>query len=215
MKLKNNLPKNIILPALFGLLFYLFLTLGVNYRLISKSKTFNLIGISLGILSLYGIVIGVLKNRMNLVLGYAGFTIGRFLIGIILPIIITIYQYYFYEPPKLYNSILEKENIRFATDFKKCHKIKYGTFFTGHDTIIRYFENNKDFELIKGYDGQITNRIKWLDSCSYVRFDESNGLTSDYVRLGNFKQNLHYMYSKPSRTHYLTDENIEMVISIK
>jgi len=203
------------LPALFGLLFYVFLTLGINAQLISKSKTLNLVGISLGILSLYGLVIGVLRNRMNLALGYAGFNIGRFLIGFILPIAVTIYQHYFYEPPKQYDSILEKKNIRFVTDFKKCHKIKYGTFLIGLDTIIRYSENNKDYESIKRRGSQITNRIKWLDSCSYIRFDESNGLTSGYVRLGNFEQDLHYMYSKPARTHYLSEEKIEPVVNLR
>ncbi|MFI0427949.1 hypothetical protein [Mariniflexile sp. HMF6888] len=214
--MKSNLSKNIFLPAIFGLFFYLFITLGANANLISQSKILNILGISLGVLGLYGIVIGMLKNNTNLAIGLAGFNIGRFLFGFIIPIVVSVYKFYFYIPSDHYNSILEKENIEFTVDFKECHKIKYGTFIVqNYDTIIRYNENNKDYEIVKTFDSQTTNRIKWLDSCSYLRFNESNGLASEYLRLGNFEGRTHYLYSKPSSSHKLSDEKIEMVIEVK
>ncbi len=83
------------------------------------------------------------------------------------------------------------------------------------DTIVRYSENNKDYEIVKTFESQITNRIKWLDSCSYVRLDDSNGLTSEYIRLGNFKEGIHDFYSKPTSLHKLSDEKIEMARELK
>ncbi|HSI70728.1 MAG TPA: hypothetical protein VK941_10880, partial [Gillisia sp.] len=65
-----------------------------------------------------------------------------------------------------YDSLLEKENFTLKPDFEECHRIKYGRFLAGFDTIIRYSSSKMDMEKIISPEGSNIYTIKWLDSCT-------------------------------------------------
>lgn len=168
----------------------------------------------LGAVVLYGIVIGAINNLTNLDLGFAGYKLSSLLFGLVIPLGLFLYNNYHKTPKPSYSSLLEKENITLKSNNKECVRIKYGSFTNGTDTIVRYSENSRDYELIKSSAKEIKNRIKWLDSCSYVRLENINSV-SDYIRLGNFEDNQHYRYTKPGVPNYTDQETYEMIITIK
>ncbi len=112
-----------------------------------------------------------------------------------------------------YRSILEKENINFKSNGFECSKIKYGSFTNGTDTIVRFIEKGKNYELTKSLGIETLMRIKWMDSCSYVKLNSNNSVY-EYIRLGNFESEQHYIHSKPGDYHSITDESYEMIIKI-
>jgi hypothetical protein len=145
-----------------------------------------------------------------------GFYIAHIIFSIVVPIFMIVNQVFFTDHSlKKPNSLIEKENIEFISNPLECHKIKYGTFLNGIDTIIRYSENDKDYELVKitGLDDKL-NRIKWLDSCTYVRIINKGSVT-EYIRLGNVENEKHQMFEKPSITHKMEEEKITTLTEIK
>jgi hypothetical protein len=209
LSLKNRLPKNIIVPAIFGMLLYIFLFLSQNWEVFSNNTTISWIAMLLGAVVLYGIVIGAINNLTNLDLGFAGYKLSSLLFGLVIPLGLFLYNNYHKTPKPSYSSLLEKENITLKSNNKECVRIKYGSFTNGTDTIV-----SRDYELIKSSAKEIKNRIKWLDSCSYVRLENINSV-SDYIRLGNFEDNQHYRYTKPGVPNYTDQETYEMIITIK
>jgi hypothetical protein len=195
------------------MILYVFLFIGKNADVFSNNSTIGWIGMALGVLVLYGLGFGVLNNITNLELGYSGFKLSTLFFGLLIPLAIFIYNFSFNEPETKYSSLLEKENITLISNNKACSKIKYGSFTNGSDTIVRYSENNFDYELIKTLDQQFKNRIKWLDSCSYVRIENNNSV-SRYIRFGNFENDFHYMYGKPASVHNINNETYEMILEI-
>ncbi|CAH8294699.1 hypothetical protein EV196_108171 [Mariniflexile fucanivorans] len=120
---------------------------------------------------MYLIVYAVINKKESFGISLLGFYIPHILFSIGLQIFLIINQIFFTDHDKNEpKSLLEIEKIELVSNPIDCNKIKYGTFVNGIDTIIRYSENNKDYELIKtiGFEDKL-NRIKWLDSCSYVR----------------------------------------------
>ena len=212
----KQILKATIRPIFIGILFYLFVLLANNSELIAEDLIRTWTTLIAGALFIYLIAFAAINHKKSFDIAAIGFYIAHLLFSIGLPIFMIINKVFFVDysekPPR---SLLEKENIEIVVDFKECHKIKYGTFMLDSDTIVRYSENNKDYETVKTFDSQITNRIKWLDSCSYVRLDENNGLTSEYIRLGNFKDGIHDIYSKPTSLHKLSDEKIETASKFK
>ena len=209
--------KTIIGPLIVGILFYTFIFLGLNFELISNNSILTWVAIIGGTILLYIICFGILKSPKKNTLGVLGVVIAKVLISIGVPMFLIFSE--LYSPPKTIeekpHSLLEKDKIKFESISHQCNRIKYGKFSNGIDTIIRYRENDKDFELVKSFNKEKNNRIKWLDSCSYIRIDERNNSISRYVRLGNFKNSSHQMYSKPSISHKMEDEKMETVFELK
>lgn len=212
--MSNNRPRNLIVPALFGVLFYIFLKLAQNTILYTFYPQLSLLGISLGAIFLYALVIGLLNNKINLLAGAVGYKFAVGLFGIIIPISVHIYSYYFYTEAPKYNSILERDNIEFVSIDDKCKTVKYGLFSNGCDSIIRFHENGKDYQRIISEGQDQLNRIRWLNPCEYVVI-EGVDLASEYVKLGNFEELNHYMYSKPPALHSLKEEKNEYIITLR
>lgn len=198
---------------MFGFILYILLFIGENSEYFADNSTVMWIGMLLSILFLYGLVIGIVNNITNLELGLAGLKLSSLFIGLIIPIGLFSYNYFYKEAPIKYSSLLEKNNIKLITNPNACYGIKYGTFTNGIDTIIRYSEKHINYELIKTTNQQFTNRIKWLDSCSYLRLEKNNSV-SRYIRLGNFESDIHFMYSKPASVHNINEESYEMILSV-
>lgn len=208
--------KVIIRPLFFGFLFYLFILLGHNANLISHDSIRTWTAIIAGTLFMYLIVYTVINKKESFGISAIGFYITHFLFSIGTPIVLITNQVFFADlnknGPK---PLIEKDEIEFVSSPIDCNKIKYGIFLNGIDTIVRYSENNKDYELVKtvGLEDKI-NRIKWLDSCSYVRIT-NKGSVIKYIRLGNIKNTEHQMYEKPAITHQISEENIKTLRELK
>ena len=196
------------MPALFGLVFYVAMFLGGNWALLKAYPILNLLGIFCCAAFLYAFVFGVIKNPLNLAVGVSGFKWSRILVGLILPFILFVYQRFFYKPKEQFNSLLQKEQKFMERDSERCISMKYGTFTDGRDTVIRFQEDKRDFELIKSSGEEATTRITWIDSCMYYTVSEK-GLVLKIVQLGNFDADGSFEeYSKPGFIHELDDEKI-------
>ncbi|MCK7591440.1 hypothetical protein M0G43_12710 [Subsaxibacter sp. CAU 1640] len=212
----KDVLKSIIRPMFFGFLFYLFILLGYNAHFISKDSIRTWTAIIAGTLFIYLIVYAVIHRKESFEIGALGFYIAHILFSIGMPIFLIINQVLFTDRTKnAPKSLLQKNNMELVSNPIDCNKIKYGKFLYGIDTIIRYSENKVDYELIKtiGYDDQL-NRIRWLDSCSYVRVTDK-GLVTKFIKLGNIKNGEHQMYEKPGGTHTMSEENIKTVTELK
>ena len=213
--MKNNLPGNLRIPALFGILFYIGLFLGRNSDLLNDYPILHLFGISVLVVSLYALVFGIIKNPLNLAVGTSGFKIAAILIVLLLPFGVFVYQKFYYKPEKQYKSLLEKEQIAIIPNGTECIKNKYGVFTNGYDTIIRFKRNNVDYEQIKSFKKEEALRIKWVDSCVYYAV-KNNGLLVRIERLGNFKYDETFeQYSKPAAIHEISEERILLLKKIK
>lgn len=206
----------IIFPIITGILFYIFLFLGMNARVISQNSTAGLLSIALGAVLVYAIVFGMINNpEDNFTFGYFGFRFARVFLAITLPILSIVYR--MYSPSTTVaapESLLQKENITFATDAKRYPEVKYGVFVKGYDTINRFVHEGFDFETIKTIQGEKTYKIKWLDSTSYCRVDPRNSLILEIVNLGNFANGTYQMYTKPAGSHEMRSERIQTVYKI-
>ncbi|WP_040254769.1 hypothetical protein [Psychroserpens mesophilus] len=212
----KEILKSIIRPIFFGFAFYLFILLGYNTNFISNDSIRTWTTIIAGTLFIYLIVYAAINKKESFGISAIGFYITHILFSIGLPIFLIINQVFFTNHIKNEpQSMLEKDKIEFVSNPIDCNKIKYGTFINGIDTIIRYSENNKDFELIKaiGLEDKL-NRIKWLDSCSYVRII-NNGSMKEFIQLGNIKSGEHQMYEKPAITHKMSEEHITTLTELK
>ena len=212
----KKILKSIIRPILFGFSFYLFILLGHNADFISKDSIRTWTAIIAGTLFMHLIVYAAINRRERFEISVLGLYIAHILFSIGMPIFLIVNQVFFTDhhrnEPK---SLLEKNKIEFISIPMDCNKIKYGTFLNGIDTIIRYSENNKDYELIKivGFEDEL-NHIKWLDSCSYVRV-RNKGSVTKYIRLGNIENGQHQMYEKPAIMHKMIEEDIKTLIELK
>ena len=212
----KEILKSIIRPIFFGFLFYLFILLGYNADFISNDSIRTWTAIIAGTLFMYLIVYAAINKKESFGISALGFYITHILFSIGMPIFLIINQVFFTDHNKIEpKSLIEKDKIEFVSNPIDCNKIKYGTFLNGIDTIIRYSENNKDYELVKtvGFEDKL-NRIKWLDSCSYVRIINKGSVTK-YIRLGNIKNGEHQMYEKPAITHKMSEENIKTLTELK
>ncbi|MEM8763474.1 MAG: hypothetical protein AAGD88_06670 [Bacteroidota bacterium] len=207
--MRNDLPKNLKIPALFGILFYLVLFLGRNSELLNKYPILNLIGIFALATFVYALVFGVLKNPLNLAVGAAGAKIAGIVLALLLPFGVFIYQRFYYnkteEPHK---SLLEKENIAIVRNAMECGKNKYGTFTDGMDTVIRFKEKGVDFEQTKSFGKTEILKIMWADSCLYYAIND-NGVVLKIIQLGNFDVDGTFdHYLKPGTPHRISDEKV-------
>lgn len=212
----REILKSIIRPIFFGFLFYLFILLGYNADFISNDSIRTWTTIIAGTLFMYLIVYAAINKKESFGISALGFYITHILFSIGMPLFLIINQVFFTDHNKSKpKSLIEKDKIEFVSSPKDCNKIKYGTFLNGIDTIIRYSENNKDYELVKtvGFEDKL-NRIKWLDSCSYVRIINKGSVTK-HIRLGNIKNGEHQMYEKPAITHKMSEENIKTLTELK
>ena len=202
--MRSRLPNNLKIPALFGIVFYAVLFLGRNSSVLEAYPVLNLIGIFVLATVLYVFVFGLLKNPLNVVVGAAGYRIARILVALLLPFGVFIYQRFYASPEEQFNSLLEKQNISITPDNKACVKYRYGKFTDGQDTVVRFKEDETDFELAK----KEKLRIVWADSCLYYTVNE-HGVVLKIVRLGNFNPDGTFIqYSKPGVLHQLSDEKI-------
>ena len=210
--------KSVIRPIFIGFLFYLFILMGYNAALISNDSLRTWAAIITGTIFIYLIIYAAISEKESFGISAIGFYITHILFSIGMPVFLIINQVFFTDRNKHENkskSWLEKDEIEFISNPIDCSKIKYGTFLNGIDTVIRYSEDNKDYELIKaiGFEDKLS-RIKWLDSCSYVRI-KNNGSVAKYIKLGNIKNAHHQMYEKPVITHKMTEENINTLMELK
>jgi len=198
-----------------GFLFYLFIFLGHNSQLISKDSIKTWTAIISGIIFLYLFIYMLITNRESIGVAAIGFFISQTLFSIGIPIFMITNKVFFTTNNELPESLLERDKIELVSNSLECDKIKYGVFFDGIDSIIRYSENNQDYELIKitGFQEKLY-RIKWLDSCSYVRI-VNEGSVTEYVKIGNIQPESHQMYEKPITTHRIEDERIRTLFVIK
>ena len=194
------------------MLLYIFLFIAQNANVFNNNTVTIWVGMLFGIVVLYGIVFGILNNITNLELGIVGFKLSTLFFGLVIPISLFAYNQFIKKPTVTHASLLEKENIQLIVNNKACEKIKYGTFTNGTDTIIRFFEKNQDFELLKTPTQQFKNRIKWLDSCTYITL--KNQSLIKYIKLGNFENEQHYRYCKPGNYHNISEESYEMILKI-
>ena len=207
--------KLIALPMILGAMFYFFVLLGYNYKVITDSTIKTWIALIAGTILMYFIVFGAITNKDSISVGIYGFYISKIVFGICAPVVMLFLQLIYptqkIDPPK---SLLEKENVVFIFNNGNCFKAKYGTFITDTDTIIRYLKNNRNYEIIKSISQEEKRfQIRWLDSCSYARLSNNNAVVA-FVQLGNFENNKHQMYSKPGITHYIDKEKIITVEQI-
>ena len=198
------------------MLFTLFVLFGRNSELVSKSAFLTWTGIIGGAILLYVFVFGIIRDIDYLSFGLLGFYLGKIFFALSIPICLLVYDYYnpreiSYQP----KSLLEKEGISLKKDFEKCQNIRYGTFWNGYDTIIRYSKDKRDYETIKSFDGNIEYVLKWMDSCSYLRVHEKSGLVESHVQIGNFENGFHSMYMKPAKFHRLEEQRIQQIVTIK
>lgn len=127
-----------------------------------------------------------------------------------IPVFLIVYQLNA-EPARQPESLLEQNQIEFATDFKKCAALKYGGFVNGTDTLVRLAKGGKDFESIKRQGTETIYRIKWLDSCTYCRINPKNGIVEAIVEMGNFQLGKHTLYTKPAGMHHIEEEYLDVV----
>ncbi|MEM6894489.1 MAG: hypothetical protein AAF554_12420 [Bacteroidota bacterium] len=206
--MRNDLPKNLKISALFGILFYLALFLGRNSELLKAYPVLNLVGIFALATFVYALVFGVLKNPLNLAVGAAGVKIARFVVALLLPLGVFIYQRFYYEPQESYKSLLEKENIAIVPNATKCGKNRYGTFTDGIDTVIRFKEKGVDFEHTTSFGKAEKLKITWADSCLYYAIND-NGVVLKIIQLGNFDADGTFdHYVKPGIPHRISDEKV-------
>ncbi len=203
-----------IRPIFIGFSFYLFILLGHNSEFISNDSIRVWTAIISGVIFIYLIAYASIDNKKSIGIAAIGFLFAQVLFSIAIPIFMIVNQVFFTnQSQKEQISLLKKNNIELISNSMECYKIKYGTFLNGIDTIIRYSEDNKDYELIKtvGFEDKL-NRIRWLDSCSYIRI--INNSVIKYIRLGNIKNGKHQMYEKPTVTHKMEVEEIKTLIEL-
>ncbi|WP_298136369.1 hypothetical protein [Flavobacterium sp.] len=203
----------IILPIIVGILFYFFVLLGMNYRIISKDSSFSLCAIGLGAILLYVIVFGIINNKENISLGLIGIAIARILFVIVFPLFMV--NHFKINDTNKSESLLEKQQIELNLNPSKCYEIKYGLFAKGSDTIERYKTDNEDFERIKSLNGEQLFKIKWMDSSMYIRINPENNLVEETVTIGNFNNGKHEIYVTPIGTHSERSEKLEYAYEIK
>lgn len=206
--MKDNLPRNILLPFIIGIGFCLFIMLGINSDFISGYSYINIFAIILGAFVLYAGIFGIINNSTNLLLGIGGFQFGRVFLSMLFLLAAFLFERFIWPDEPEYKSLLEKENFVLKPDFKECHKVKYGKFIAGGDTILRFIKDKKDYETIYAIDDVGTYRINWLDSCSYYRVVERSGSVKEVIKLGNFNGPFHDMYIRPAALHYINEEKI-------
>jgi len=211
--LNKNLPKNIILPALIGAAFYFLLLFAENRFLVSQNQILTWIGVILGAITMYGIAIGTSKNAWNIELFFSGLRLSSIFFGILICLILYGIGYFYESKEKKFDSLLEKNGINLVSDNKKCINVKYGIFTNGFDTINRYREKGQDFESIKSNSFKEKYRIKWIDSCMYIRIENQSAITT--TTLGNFENDTHYAFIRPSALHYIEEESYQMIIKIE
>ena len=213
--MKDNLPKNILLPFLIGIGFCLFIMLGINADIISGYSYINIFAIILGAFVLYAALFGIINNSTNLLLGIGGFQFGRIFLSMLFLLAAFLFERFIWSEEPEYKSLLEKEKFVLKPNFEECHRIKYGKFIAGGDTILRFIENKKDHETVHDINGIHTYRISWLDSCSYYRVAERSGSVKDVIKLGNFNGAFHDMYVRPAALHYINEEKIVKVFLLE
>ncbi len=203
--------KEIIGPIITGFLFYFFVILGANVRLISNNVIL-LTGIIGGIILLYSIIHGIIRAPYrNLILGVFGSGVAEATMWLgLFPTALFFDNTNFSSLKKI-----ETNPIEFQENSSLCHKVKYGTFSNGMDTIIRYSENGQDFELTKSSNQEKQCKIEWLDSCTYVRINKSNNALTRYVKIGVFMDNSHQLYSKPAGSDNFEGEKIETFFELQ
>lgn len=205
-----------IRPLFLGGLFYLFILLANNAQWISKDAIKTWTAIIAGSLFLYLIAYAAIYQRKNLMLAGVGFSLVGLLFSICIPLYLITNKILFTENTKKTTQLNQEANkFSIIDNDGECQKIKYGTFVYGIDTIIRYSEDCKDYELLKiyGIEAEL-HAIKWLDSCSYVTLDNRSSVL-EYIKLGNFDGENHQMYIKPVTTNSLKNEEIKTMTHVK
>jgi len=203
-------------PMFIGFLFYLFILLGHNSEFISGDSIKTWSAIISGTIFIYVLVYAVIHKKESIGIATFGFLTAQVLFSIGIPIAMIANKVFFttkvIETPA---SLLERDNIELISNSTACYKIKYGTFINNVDTIIRYTKDNRDYERVKsyGFDDK-HHRIKWLDSCSYVRISNKESIT-EYIKIGNIEQGVHQMYERPIATHVIEDETIRTLKELK
>lgn len=213
--MKNK--KQYILAILAGELFFIFFILGQNANIFKSSIYVNIVGIILGTLLLYSLVITLIsssKINYNLVgLGYARayiIFIATFFISIFIK------QFLFTKETTPVKTIIEREQLEFVSNYKDCYMLKYGTFLVDdRDTIIRNIKNNKELETVITNGKTNVFNVKWIDSCTYLRINTKSGLVAYKVKLGNINEVFHNLYISPAGLHKLGDEKVLNSITIE
>ena len=173
---------------LLGFLFFAVFLMGVNIVFFQEEDNYMLGGIIICALALYvGCYLLVTEDQMYLLnFGLIGFGLAA-LINYVNPGgfegIARNAWYKNNEPFIPYQSI---KPVQIKANVEKCQLYKYGTFYSGTDTITRYREGEDDYEMINTeYEGKPI-KLLWLDDCSYHKILEK-GLVLSYIRMGDFE----------------------------
>ena len=184
----------------------LYYTIGNNHSYFNTSKSLTYAMIVTGSLILYtGVNLVISKNSFNISLFTSGFIFGQIFsyFGLVQEFVPKLFPESTPKTPEYISS----EVPEYTPNPEKCLTIKYGTFLSyTSDTIIRYVEKGKNYEILKSSNGVMKNKVKWIDSCSYMLIGK-NGILMATVHIGDFKDDgRHYVNYRAFRKEYISQK---------